>query len=579
MGRLIHPLGRHPWLIGLAILVVGHLVLVSTRAYGTAGDWAFIELRTSDVFSTDSPLTGAWSRYGWNHPGPALFDLLALPYLVVGSPWQGLWLGAMALNALAIATSSRLLAPHRRALALVFPLAGLWAAAGGTSHLFTDPWNASVVVLPTITMVAAATAARLDDRRGTAVAVVVFVLSAQAHAAYGLLLLPLLVMVLVAGARRWRHTLAWLGAGAALCLPIIVDALLHWPGNLVRALRFTATSDEPARGVAEAIRVIGRATSLNTLVHPRLPSFVSIVDHPAWGLLPGAALLGLVGAHTVARRAGWRAERLAIEAVAMLWLGAVVMVARTRGPLLIWLTGWVAAAAAITWGLAALVAVRWVLAHRPSLGVHTARVGVGVSTAVAVTVSVVNVAGSVGVGYPFQEFHGTITQFAADAAPLLDGPMAIDLAGDDYVAGAVQSGLIVALEAHDEEPLGRPDQRLQLGPNRVAHDLDGEHLLVRVESVSGAPDGATEVSVSDPLTPTERAEADTLVAALTSVLVEAGLLERVPLLDNDLAGLATYEAPASVTAEQASFDRLATLRSAGPRVVLYLMAPSAAVTG
>jgi hypothetical protein len=574
-------LRRHPWIAGLALLIVGHLVFVTSRSYGTAGDWAFIELRTADVFSGRSPLTGAWSRYGWNHPGPALFDLLALPYLLLGSSWQGLWIGAMLLNVAAIVAAVWLLSPHRRSLAIAVALAALWALAGGTPHLFTDPWNASVVVLPVLTMIAAVAAVRLDDRRGLGVAVVVFVLSAQAHAAYGILLLPLAAATLAVSVRRWpRRTAIWAGVGALLCLPIAVDTIAHWPGNLIRALRFTATSDEPARGVLEAVRVIGRATSLNTITHLRLPSFVSIVDRPPWGVVPFASIVALAGAWFVARRSAWRAEQVVIEAVGLLWLGGFVMVARTRGPLLIWLTGWLAAAAALTWTLVALVALRGLVCRRPAVTQRIVALGSVAALVASVGVATVDLSRSVGVGYPFQELHPTITQFARDAAPLIDGPMPIDLAGDTYVAGAVQSGLIVALEAAGEQPLGRPDQRLQLGPDRVAHDLDGTHLLVRVEPVAGAPEGGTEVSVVDPLSPAERAEADALVTVLSSVLTEAGLPDRLPLLDNDLAALATYEAPAEVTSRQASFDRLAELRRTGPRVVLYLMAPgSSPVTG
>ena len=226
------------------MLIVGHTAFIVSRTYGTGGDWAFIELRTSDVFSTHPPLTGAWSRYGWNHPGPLMYLLLAVPYRLAGS-WRGLWFGAMLLNVAAI-VGVAVRAPHRRALSMVFPLAALWAIAAGTSHLFADPWNASLVVVPVITMVAATPrccstiAAAWQLRRWS---------SWQRRR-------PMLVRAAALtddgdGARRRRASVAavhaiWVAVGAVLCLPVFIDTVVHWPGNLYESLRFTMTSSEPA---------------------------------------------------------------------------------------------------------------------------------------------------------------------------------------------------------------------------------------------------------------------------------------------------------------------------------------------
>jgi hypothetical protein len=94
---------------------------------------------------------------------------------------------------------------------------------------------------------------------------------------------------------------------------------------------------------------------------------------------------------------------------------------------------------------------------------------------------------------------------------------------------------------------------------------------VRVEPQSGAPDGATVVSVSDPLSADERAEADALMTELGALLDSAGLSDRGDLLVNDLAPLAAFEAPPEVAAELARFERLGELHARGKRIVLYLI--------
>jgi hypothetical protein len=512
-----------------------------------------------------------------------------------------LWLGALVLNVAALVVAVRLLEPSRSETsagadpvpadpadqpvgsglagwltAWAIALAGMWTFAAGTAHLATDPWNASVVVVPVLTMVAAATAVLVDDRRGVAVAAVVFVAAAQTHAAYGVLLLPLVLVSLGVGLVRWRrYTLTWIGIGTVLMLPALVDTVVNWPGNFYRSIRFTLTASEPAVGFAEAARVIGRATSLSFFDEARLPSFVAVVRDPPWGLVPFAGLVAIALAHRLALVRGWTLHRRSLEATALLWLGGVLMVARTRGPLLIWLTTWMVAAAAITWCLVGAVAVRWVLERRSAAAASPSRVrlaGAAAVGAVALLLATVNVAGSVGVGYPFQELTPVVQQFADDAEPLASAPIAIDLAGDEYVAGAVQSGLIVELEARGFQPRGRPDQRLQIGSHRTDVPLEPSYLLVSVEAQSGAPGGrATVVSVSDPLSAAERAEADTLMDELGVLLDSAGAGDRRELLANDLAPLAAFEAPPEVAAELARFERLGELHARGKRIVLYLM--------
>jgi hypothetical protein len=88
---------------------------------------------------------------------------------------------------------------------------------------------------------------------------------------------------------------------------------------------------------------------------------------------------------------------------------------------------------------------------------------------------------------------------------------------------------------------------------------------------SSVLEGTTALSTWDPLTPDERAEADALTDELTRILGAAGLEDRIPLLDSDLAALAAADGPESVTSQKAAFDRLGELRRPGPRIVLFLV--------
>ena len=555
-------------LVAPAVLVVAHVVLIATRDYRPGGDWALIELRTSDVWSSRPPLTGAWSRYGWSHPGPALYAALAGPYALLGG-WRGLWVGALVLNALTVATAVWLVRRHSVTMAYALTFGAIWTVAAGTPHLASDPWNASVVVLPAIAVVAALVAAWSGDKRGVAVLIVVFVLVAQTHAAYGVMYLPAAVAACWTGFRRWpRWTFGSLAAGAVLCIPIAVDAVVHWPGNLARAIRFTMEGHEPATGWPDGLRVIGRASSLSSLTSPRLPSFLSVVDTAALGTVPFVALAALVGATVIAGRRGWATWQRGCLATLLLWAGALVMTARTQGDLLIWLTAWTSALASLTWTLVAAVGAKLVFARRPasSLSRWLPRLALVIATLALATT---NAWGSVGVEYPFHEQTEAVEVFAA-AIERDRRTDVLDFEGDALVAGAAQSGTMAALEERGVSLRGRPDQGKQLGGQR-AGPATGPRYLIRSESRSDI-DGPGEVlSTWDPLTTAERDEADALTAELTGLLEENGVADRVELLETDLAPLAAINAPAPVVDAAGRFERLGELRERGVRLVLYFV--------
>ena len=72
------------------------LVRVLLSGWLSSSDWAAIELRTRDVGTWRTPLVGPYSRYGWNHPGPLLFYVLAVPYRMLGAQGRGILAGAVA---------------------------------------------------------------------------------------------------------------------------------------------------------------------------------------------------------------------------------------------------------------------------------------------------------------------------------------------------------------------------------------------------------------------------------------------------------------------------------------------------
>ena len=120
------------------------------------GDTALLELSVRDVGS-HVPLLGPYSRYHWHHPGPLLFDWLAVPYRLLGSNARALNQGSLLTAAIAIGVVAWVV--HRRGgtplVAWSMVVAGLLIWAVGPD-VVRSPWNPWITVLPLLAVVALA---------------------------------------------------------------------------------------------------------------------------------------------------------------------------------------------------------------------------------------------------------------------------------------------------------------------------------------------------------------------------------------------------------------------------------------
>ena len=72
-------------------------VIVALRTDWTpVADWALIDVEVRGVGTVAMFLIGAYSRFGWNHPGPIAFYVFAPGYALSGQRPGGLALGALA---------------------------------------------------------------------------------------------------------------------------------------------------------------------------------------------------------------------------------------------------------------------------------------------------------------------------------------------------------------------------------------------------------------------------------------------------------------------------------------------------
>ncbi|MEZ5209188.1 MAG: hypothetical protein R2690_19965 [Acidimicrobiales bacterium] len=79
-------------------------VIVALRTDWTpVADWALIDVEVRGVGTAATPLIGAYSRFGWNHPGPGMWYLLAVPTRLLGGSPSALLAAAAVAHGIAAA--------------------------------------------------------------------------------------------------------------------------------------------------------------------------------------------------------------------------------------------------------------------------------------------------------------------------------------------------------------------------------------------------------------------------------------------------------------------------------------------
>lgn len=261
------------WLLTIAgtLLVAGFSVFFrwSSGDLHPFGDPAILELYTLHAVRGVWYL-GPYSQFGWHHPGPSYFYLLAPLYLLSGEKTIALHVGAFAINLLSLSAIGCTL--YRYASTAVF-CAGtlvLGAYVLRLEPIISNYWNPHIVILPAA-LYLVLTSALAAGRHGALLpSVLVGSFLVQTHISLGPYVLTLGGASLAAGA-FWRERTQtpdrsssfrmWIGASAGLTallwlLPIVEEAR-HSPGNLTRIAQFFG-EPSPGQELQAAVAVWGQ---------------------------------------------------------------------------------------------------------------------------------------------------------------------------------------------------------------------------------------------------------------------------------------------------------------------------------
>lgn len=252
----------------LVIVAIVPIVVAGVRAVASGwiavGDNANVLIRSRDVLTSNHPLFGPWSSATIaigehvNHPGPLLFDLLAIPTRLAGS--GGLAIGVTILNAacvVGIAIFARRAGGARGAVAAVASAAALAWTMGST--LLYDPWNPHVVLFPLLLLLVLAWAMAAGDTLALPVAVAVASLVVQTHGSQ-VLVVPVLcaacALRLVA-LRRWEVVRPALAALVVLlvCWAQPVADQVAGEGNLGALARSLGGGGDTSVGLERGVQI------------------------------------------------------------------------------------------------------------------------------------------------------------------------------------------------------------------------------------------------------------------------------------------------------------------------------------
>jgi hypothetical protein len=342
-------------------------------------DLAVVETAVRDV-GHRTPLLGPYSRYGWFHPGPLMYLVLAVPYRLLGGDADGLLVGHLLVQFGALFAIVAI--AYRRGgltlMVLAFVTGGLLLRAmnAGTALTPTDPWGPYITVLPFLLLVLVAWAASCGDELwALPLAAVVASFVVQTHVSYAAEAVALLVWTLVWWVHRFRSARREGSARRSYVVSIAVSAgllVLLWiapiweeitrhPGNLTLIARYVRSPGESRAGLGTGGRVL--AAELNAWApwmgaRERVTGVLFHSD-PVGPFIPVALVVLAAGAYVAWRRHA--TDRLKLCAlVAVLLPVAWISMADVSGPMYQYLTRmtWVVGAAcwlAGVWGILAIV--------------------------------------------------------------------------------------------------------------------------------------------------------------------------------------------------------------------------------
>lgn len=247
------------WSFVAALAMIGvaaSYTLWRDRGWISPSDVAVFELELMRI-PEQWPLVGAYSRYGWSHPGPLQYYLMWGPWRLFGGASIGLSFGMLLLHLSALIVAW-FAARFRSAAAAVLGAGALllvWAVVGESETLLA--WNPLVGLLFGGTALIAAWNASVRGRLGALLLLPIGSLLVQAHVSITPVVIAMCLAAVLLGIWSkgqsdpipWRWWAVGGVVAAVAWIPPLIDQL--WGGGNLQQILSAATAAGPAIGLRQ----------------------------------------------------------------------------------------------------------------------------------------------------------------------------------------------------------------------------------------------------------------------------------------------------------------------------------------
>ncbi len=229
--------------VGGVAIVIWLVGLVRFRGWIATDDHAILQLRLERMQDGTIPLVGAFSRFGFHHPGPAREWIFGALYALSGNRSGALPATALLLNVGFAAAAAAMAFRVGGRSALIAALTGVALINIGLGFDLHSPWNPFLAVMAGNAAVWGCAAMATDRGRSWPVPLIAATFAAQSHATallFGLVIIGATVSIAVANRSTAGGStrLAWIGVTLlALWSGPIIDLTNGRDSNIARIVR------------------------------------------------------------------------------------------------------------------------------------------------------------------------------------------------------------------------------------------------------------------------------------------------------------------------------------------------------
>ena len=514
-------------------------------------DQAVAALRVGDIATTDTPLLGAFSRYGWSHPGPLWFWALAPWRWVLGD--AGMVSGSVLMvGGILVSTSLMLWRRLGGVIAAVWTACSALVIAGVGAFGVMTPWNPNLA-WPLYWALLAVLALVVLEASPRDLAIAVFLTAAlvQLHIGYAsVAVIPTATACILASGRlleRWRSgsggrgVVPWLVATFVIWLPPLTEQLAHGrDGNLYLTARWFLSGQSGAiggrTGLSDGLAYLGESLNVPPI---GLGNSETLEPFTGWIVAGNPARIAVLLALVLST---WLATRYRPAPLrGLVWLSAATaatgvvaasMVVGSRWPYLFMWRFPLACFVLAT--CVALLVSTWVTDR--SMWVHRgARWYLGVAVAASVVVTAATLA---------RWSPETIRTLEPDGRALIEQALATDTADGVVVREfgplleGLGDGLVYAAEKEGRNFGVDPYLGYKFGRHRVLENPAAVWLVTEASpatSIALSIERARAVSISTPLDPAEDTQLTDLHVELAAALGGVGRDDLIDALGSPFA--------------------------------------------